>query len=65
MITELVSYEEVITQLAGDSLACFTSTGINGCRFRPGSYSQLALLHIKVVTFKLLSIQLHLNMPQL
>ncbi|XP_063960885.1 uncharacterized protein C05D11.1-like [Lytechinus pictus] len=44
----VVSHEDVITQLAADTLATRSSLGIRGSRFRCGKFSQVASIVIKV-----------------
>ena len=44
----LVSHEEVVAQLTQDTLDHGTSLGLNGRRFRPGKFPQLAALKFKV-----------------
>ncbi|XP_070567442.1 uncharacterized protein C05D11.1-like isoform X2 [Ptychodera flava] len=45
---KLIPHDEVITQLASDTLVVKASLGIDGARFRCGSYEQLAVLSMKV-----------------
>ncbi|XP_038073979.1 uncharacterized protein C05D11.1-like isoform X2 [Patiria miniata] len=44
----LISYEDVVTQLAADTLSTESSLGFKGARFRCGKFSQLALIEVKV-----------------
>ncbi|XP_072172090.1 uncharacterized protein C05D11.1-like [Diadema setosum] len=44
----LISHEDVINQLAADTLATRTSLGIRGYRFRCGEFSQVASVVLKV-----------------
>ena len=44
-----VPYEEVINQLAADTVNNGSSLGVNGGRFSAGSFSQLAIVELKVL----------------
>ncbi|XP_022082849.1 uncharacterized protein C05D11.1-like [Acanthaster planci] len=44
----LIPYEDVVTQLAADTLSTESSLGFKGARFRCGQFSQLALIEVKV-----------------
>ncbi|XP_030845247.1 uncharacterized protein C05D11.1-like [Strongylocentrotus purpuratus] len=44
----LVSHEDVITQLAGDTLATRSCLGVRGQRFKCGKFSQVASIVVKV-----------------
>ncbi|CAB4004421.1 uncharacterized protein C05D11.1-like [Paramuricea clavata] len=44
----LVSHEEIVAQLTQDTLDHDTSLGLNGRRFRPGKFPQLAVLKFKI-----------------
>ena len=44
----LIPYEDVVTQLAADTLSTESSLGFRGARFRCGTFSQLALIKVKV-----------------
>ncbi|XP_033646112.1 uncharacterized protein C05D11.1-like [Asterias rubens] len=44
----LVSHEDVVTQLAADTLSTESSLGFNGNRFRCGEFSQVAFIEMKV-----------------
>ncbi|XP_077994627.1 uncharacterized protein C05D11.1-like [Glandiceps talaboti] len=45
---KLIPHDEVITQLAADTLAVRASIGVNGWRFRCGNYEQLVALTMTV-----------------
>ena len=44
----IIPYEEVVYQLAADTLSTDASIGINGCRFTAGSFSKLLKISITV-----------------
>ena len=44
----IIPYEEVVNQLAADTLSTDASIGINGCRFTAGSFSKLLKISITV-----------------
>ena len=45
---ELISHEDIVTELAGDTLDNGAGLGVGGGTFSPGSYSQVACLTLKV-----------------
>ena len=48
MFSELVGHEDIITELAADTLANGTNLGVGGRKFSSGQFSQVAVLSLKV-----------------
>ena len=50
-LTAVVCHEEVISQLAADTVSSGASVGFSGSRFRTGSFGQVVSLGLKVSSF--------------
>ena len=48
LFAELISLEDVIKELAADTLDNGTSVGLFGNTFSPGNFSEVAILELKV-----------------
>ena len=53
----LIPHEDVVTQLAADTLSTFSGLGVSGSRFKCGRFAQAAImgLKVKIVFFELKS----------
>ena len=56
---ELISHEDIITELAADTLESGAGLGVGGGNFSPGSFSQVACLSLKVHNYSLMTIEMH------
>ena len=45
----LVSHEDIVTELAADTLENDAGLGLGGGNFSPGAFSQVACLNLKVI----------------
>ena len=54
VLSEFVPHDQVVAQLAADTLFSESSLGVDGQCFRPGSFPQLVTLCLKVVCASLL-----------
>ena len=57
--TELIGHEQVINELEADTINKDCCLGVNGSRFKPGSYASLMTLYVKVSGLRLTRRTLH------